>query len=442
MRASLSFGFICGLIATSIQSTFAAPRKADQPNVVVIVADDLGYGDIGVYGCKDIPTPHIDSLAKHGVRFTDGYVSCPVCSPTRAGLLTGRYQQRFGHEFNPGATQTTDPRFGLPLSERTLADRLQQRGYATGAVGKWHLGYRPEFQPLKRGFDEYFGFLAGARTYLHANAVPGNPILRGTEPVEEMEYLTDAFRREAVEYIERHRAEPFFLYLAFNAVHAPLEAADGNFTRFPEIAEPKRRTYAAMLAAMDDAVGAVLESLRKIALEERTLVIFVSDNGGPTKKTTSRNDPLRGYKGEVWEGGIRVPFLMQWKGHLPAGKVYDQAVMTLDILPTVVAAAGGSTLEETQLDGVNLLPYLTGENSSPPHAALFWRFGQRLAVRAGRWKLIKQPDDAQWKLFDLSTDLAEKNDLAAHHPEEVSRLVETFAAWNSELAEPRWNTPR
>jgi len=284
-----------------------------RPNVVVILADDLGYRDLGVQGCPDIPTPNIDSIARNGVRFTDGYVSCPICAPTRAGLATGRYQQRFGFETNPGPSAYADPSFGLPRSETTLAERMKSFGYATGMVGKWHLGYRQELQPTRRGFDEFFGFLEGANNYLPGRRGARNPILRGTEPVEEKEYLTDAFAREAAAFIDKRARDPFFLYLAFNAVHSPMEAIEGYLRRFSSIKDEKRRTYAAMSAALDDGVGRVLSALRRHRLEEDTLLFFWSDNGGPTPQTTSSNLPLRGYKAQVYEGGIRIPAMVQWK---------------------------------------------------------------------------------------------------------------------------------
>jgi arylsulfatase A-like enzyme len=335
----------------------AGAAETNKPNIVLIVGDDLGYGEILCRGKQDIPTPHLRSLATGGVCFTNAYVSCPVCSPTRAGLLTGRYQQRFGHEFNPGPATAAEAQFGLSLEETTIADRLKKLGYATGMVGKWHLGYRPEFHPQKRGFDEFFGFLGGAHSYTDSQADAANRILRGTEPVDEPAYLTDAFGREAVAFIERHKSEPFFLYLPFNAVHAPLQAPEKYQNRFSDIDNQKRRTFAAMLSAMDDAVGQVLEKLRADSLEENTLVFFITDNGGPTMQISSKNDPLRGFKGQVWEGGIRVPFIVQWKGHLPADKIVDAPVIALDILPTAVAAAGGQTTDGKKLDGVNLLPY-------------------------------------------------------------------------------------
>jgi arylsulfatase A-like enzyme len=425
------------------------------PNVLLIVADDLGYGELGAQGNSQIPTPHIDSIAQGGIRFTSGYVSGPYCSPTRAGLLTGRYQQRFGHELNPGPESTSVGRFGLPVEETTLAARLKQAGYATGMFGKWHLGYRPEFLPINRGFDEYFGFLGGAHSYLDASGDPHNPIVRDAKVVTDVDYTTTAFGREAAAFIERHKAEPWFVYLPFNAVHAPLQAPTEYLTRFAGIEDEKRRTYAAMTAALDDAVGVVLSKLKERQLEENTLIFFVSDNGGPTPQTTSSNKPLRGFKATTWEGGIRVPFFVQWKGRLPAGVVYAQPVIQLDILPTVLAAAAIEAQPDWKLDGVNLLPYLEGTLSSPPHEALFWRFGNQLAVRKGDWKLVKAPgagapfDEAAESatpegahLYNLAQDQGEQTNVAAQEPDKVKELTAEWAAWNAQLVPPAWHPIR
>lgn len=430
--------FLTSLLSAPVASrAFAAPRR---PNILVIVADDLGYADLGVQGCKDVPSPNIDSIARNGVRFTSGYVSCPVCSPSRAGLATGRYQERFGHEFNPGPAAAASENFGLPLTEVTLANRLKSLGYATGAFGKWHLGYRPEYQPQKRGFDEFFGFLGGAHSYVDALGDKANPIRRGTEPVDEKEYTTVAFAREALSFIDRHQREPFFVYLPFNAVHAPLQGLEKYLARFSSIQDPKRRTYAAMHSAMDDAVGRVLQMLRDTKNEENTLIFFISDNGGPTLSTTSRNDPLHGYKAQVYEGGIRVPFMMQWKGHLPAGKVYDAPVISLDIHPTAVAAAGGTVPPDAKLDGRNLLPYLSGSAKGIPHDRLFWRFGEQWAVRVGDWKLLRFSGEPE--LYNLAQDIGEKNNLASTDPGKAKELRAVYEAWNSHLMAPRWQNAR
>jgi arylsulfatase A-like enzyme len=375
-RAVALFAAAVGVWLSAAPPLAAQPaRQANRPNILILLADDLGYADIGANGCKDVATPNIDSLAKNGVRLTSGYVSGPYCSPTRAALLTGRYQQRFGHEFNSGPIQNADPNFGLPLTETTMADRLKANGYTTALVGKWHLGFERRFHPQRRGFDEFFGFLGGAHSYLQ-NRTNRNAIMRGTEPVKDMTYTTDMFGDEAVMFIERNKSTPWFLYLAFNANHAPMEATDKYLSRVEHIQDPLRRTFAAMHTALDDNIGKVLATLKKHGLENDTLIVFLSDNGGPTPVNASRNDPLRGFKAQTWEGGVRVPFIVQWKEKLPAGKVYAQPAMQIDILPTALAAMGVRAKPEWKLDGVNLLPYLTGENSGSPHDALYWRFGE------------------------------------------------------------------
>lgn len=430
---------ILGLaILTMLAAMTQAAESAQRPNILIIVADDQGYGDLGVQGCQDIPTPHIDSIAKNGIRCTSGYVSGPYCSPTRAGLMTGRYQQRFGHEFNPGPAAKTPADVGLPLTETTLADRLKTAGYATGMVGKWHLGYDAKFHPLKRGFEEYFGFLGGAHSYIDWEGDKANRILRGTGPVVEQTYLTDAFGREAVAFIDRHKQQdkPFFLYWTFNAVHLPLEATEKYLSRFPNL-NGKRRTYAAMTSAMDDAVGLVLAKLRETSLEENTLIFYISDNGGPVVNA-SNNGPLRGHKAQTLEGGIRVPFLVQWKGRLPAGKTYEQPVIQLDIHVTALAMAGIEIKPTMNLDGVNLLPFLKGEKQTPPHEALYWRFGKQTAIRMADWKLVRHNQGTELELYNLTQDIGESKNLAASLPDKVKELNTAWAKWNSTLVKPLW----
>jgi arylsulfatase A-like enzyme len=429
--------------------------ESNKPNILLIVADDLGYGELSIQGNPQIPTPNIDSLAKSGIRFTSGYVSGPYCSPTRAGLQTGRYQQRFGHEFNPGPAEASSPNFGLSVSEKTIGDRLKSAGYVTGWFGKSHLGYQPQYHPLKRGYDEYFGFLGGAHDYLDAAGDSHNPILRGTNRVNVIGYTTEDFGNEAVQFIRKHKAEPWFVYLPFNAVHAPLEAPDKYLQRFPNVEDRKRHVFAGMLSALDDAVGHVLNTVREQGQEENTLIFFISDNGGPTGQTTSSNGPLRGFKAQTWEGGIRVPYIIQWKNHLPAGKVDDRPVIQLDILPTALAAAGEQIRPEWKLDGVNLLPFLDGHRQDLPHSTLYWRFGGQIAIRKGDWKLVKAPgleagpqalagkastDGAE--LYNLTQDIGEKSNLAAAQPQKVRELAREWDTWNAELAEPAWRPQR
>jgi arylsulfatase A-like enzyme len=433
----------CGgnLASADQPATRPTTAAARRPNIVLIVADDLGYADIGAQGIsKDVRTPHIDALAAAGTRLTNGYVSCPVCSPTRAGLMTGRYQQRFGHEFNPGPNEAET--FGLPVDQVTLAQVLKDAGYATGMVGKWHLGFRPEMHPTQRGFDEFFGFLAGAHGY-DAVGQGRNALLRGTTPVESTDYLTDAFGREAAAFVERHAGgdKPFFLYLAFNAVHTPMQAPPKYLERFAGVADEKRRTMLAMLSAMDDAVGLVTDELRKAGAADDTLVFFLTDNGGPTRGNGSLNTPLRGTKGSTYEGGIRVPFLVTWPGRVPAGRVYEAPAIALDVFPTALAAAGAAPPRGETLDGVDLLPHLAGRAGAAPHDALYWRFGSQWAVREADYKLVRGgPEGVQ--LFDLSSDVGETNDLIAAKPDVAERLRAKYEAWNATLERPRWRDSR
>ncbi|MDX1948711.1 MAG: sulfatase-like hydrolase/transferase [Pirellulaceae bacterium] len=436
-RLMRHFFLAAALMALATGGMVAAAGK---PNILIIVGDDMGYADIGVQGCKDIPTPHIDSLAKNGVHCTSGYVSGPYCSPTRAGLMTGRYQQRFGHEFNPGPTPTAE--VGLPLTETTLADRLKSAGYATGMVGKWHLGDAEKFHPLSRGFQEYYGFLGGARSFfpIDGETNVGQRMLRGREVVPENEpYTTDTFAREATAFIDRHAAHPWFLYLPFNAVHTPMHATDKYLARFANVEDKNRRIYCAMMSAMDDAIGSVLAKLDEKKLTENTLIFFVSDNGGPPVNSSS-NGPLRGNKAQTWEGGIRVPYLVQWKGTIPAGRTFEQPVIQLDFHPTALAAAGVEA-KDAKFDGVNLLPHLKGEVSNPPHESLFWRFGPQMAIRHGNYKLVKGAGVDAPQLFDLATDIGEKNDLSQAKPEIYQDLTARYEEWNKTLEKPRWGQP-
>jgi arylsulfatase A-like enzyme len=429
-------------------------RAADdaKPNILIIVADDLGYGELTVQGFrKDIPTPHIDSIAQHGTRFTSGYVSGPYCSPTRAALLTGRYQQRFGHEFNPGPAQTAEAKVGLDLTQKTIGDRFKPAGYATAWIGKSHLGYDPEFHPLKRGFDHYFGFLGGAHSYLDSDGKGRDPIQRDGTPVK-VDYLTEAIGAEAVDFIGKQQGKPWLTYLAYNAVHAPLEAPEKYLARFASITDPKRQKFAALLSALDDSVGTVLAKLRETGQEENTLIFFIADNGGPTPSTTSYNGPLRGYKAQTWEGGVRVAWFVQWKGHLPEGKVDERPVIQLDILPTALAAAGVESQPDWKLDGVNLLPYLKGEKADRPHDALYWRFGEQIAVRKGDWKLVKAPGAGAQpgalaaggattqgaQLFNLAKDIGEQSNLATQEPDKVKELSAAWDQWNKDNVAPKW----
>ncbi|MBX3414238.1 MAG: sulfatase-like hydrolase/transferase [Pirellulales bacterium] len=418
---------------SSLAVSVHAGSDEHKPNVLVFLCDDTGYGEFGFQGANDIPTPHIDSIAAGGVRFTQGYVSGTYCSPTRAGLMTGRYQTRFGHEFNSTARVS-----GLSLEETTFADRFQSLGYATCAVGKWHLGQKPEYHPLKRGFDEFFGTLTNT-PFFHPTQLVDSRVSPAVEEIsDDSFYTTDAYAERCVDWLEKNKDKPWFLYVPFNAQHAPLQAPQKYLDRFPEVKDDKRQLFCAMMSAMDDAVGRVLAKVRDLGQEENTLIFFLSDNGGPTGVTTSRNGPLRGFKATTWEGGVRVPFCMQWKGKVPAGQTYENPVIQLDILPTALAATGLAVdpTSPKPLDGVNLLPYLTGENKDRPHQTLYWRFTPQWAIRDGDWKLVQGRDGGpQPGLFNLADDIGEKHDLAATHPDKVKELKAKWDAWNAEQAE-------
>jgi arylsulfatase A-like enzyme len=423
------------VLTAALLHTQAAETK---PNILFIVGDDMGYADVGFHKCKDIPTPNLDALAADGVRFTSGYVTGPYCSPTRAGLLTGRYQTRFGHEFNPGGGKS-----GLPLTESTIADRLKAAGYKTGLVGKWHLGSLEEMHPQKRGFEEFYGFLGGAHSYFNAGG-----IMRGTKQVDELDYTTDAFGREAVAFVEKHKSEPWFLYLAFNAVHTPMNATDDRLAKFPNVEDKQRRTYDAMMLAMDENIGKVRKALAATGQEKRTFICFISDNGGPTMKGVtvngSKNAPLRGSKRTTLEGGVRVPFLVVWPEHIKPA-VYEKPVIQLDLHATALAIAGVAPKAEWKLDGVNLLPFLTGKEKNTPHEALYWRFGEQMAIRMGDYKLVRYDlaaEDSKGtsavKLYDLGKDIGETKDLAATMPDKAKEMQTAWAEWDKSNVKPLW----
>lgn len=467
----------CLLITVTSLAFASLGQAADQPNIIVLLADDLGYGELSCQGNPEIPTPHIDSIAANGVRFTDGYVTGPNCSPSRAGFMSGRIPTRFGYENNPIGPRNEDPAIGFPASEVTIAETLQDEGYVTGIIGKWHLGGTAAYHPFRHGFEEFFGFTheghffvsppwKGVTTMLRRKTIPGggegrwigkkkliyhtwpsnepdydanNPIVRGGQPIEEHEYFTDAITREAVDFIDRHDDKPFFLYVPYNAVHSPLQGADAYMGKFAHIEDIQRRIFAAMLGNMDDSVGDILKQLRKSGLEENTIVFFLSDNGGPTKELTSSNLPLRAGKGAMHEGGLRVPFMVQWKGTIPAGKVYDKPVTSLDIYAT--AAANAKATAPKNIEGVDLVPYLTGKISGRPHETLFWRQGGKAGLRHGDWKLVrmggrKHVGNAKWELYDLSNDLSEENNLAKENPERLAELVAIWETMNGEMQNP------
>jgi len=458
---------IASVIVAAVSGCLFA-RDIGKPNIVIILADDLGYGELGCQGNPQIPTPNIDAIAAAGIRFTSGYVTAPNCSPSRAGLLTGRIQTRFGHENNPIGARNEVPGYGLPLTEKTIADRMLQAGYVSAAIGKWHLGGTAD----RRGFDEFFGFMheghyfvpqpwENVSTMLRRKVLPGggegrrtfgkvtysthmgntepdydadNPIVRGSQPVNERAYLTDAWTREAVSFINRNRDKPFVLYMAHNAVHSPLQGADKYMKRLAHIDDIHRRIFAAMLSNLDDSVGEVMAAIRNAGIERNTVVFFLSDNGGPTRELTSSNLPLRGGKGQLYEGGIRIPFMVQWKGTLPAGKVYEKMVVSTDIFATSLALAGVRSMPQT--DGVNLMPYLLGQKKDRPHEKMYWRQGGKSAVRVGDWKIVRHGSPKKagpWELYDLGNDLTESKNLKSTNPRKFEELLQVWQEYESQM---------
>ena len=436
MPLSPVFRPLCSVLAAVALSARAADQK---PNIVLFVADDMGYADCGPTGCKDIPTPNIDALAKNGVRFSNGYTSGCVCSPTRAGLISGRYQQRFGFDANaegkgkPGAERA--PR-ALDIAQTTLPQRLKTLGYATGAFGKWHLGADEGYLPTQRGFDTFYGILPHGLGATGPDGKSPPPTYRGTAVTETPKNHMEAFCGEALAFVDQHCKEPFLLYLPFTAVHGPFVGPQPWLDRHDAAAPKGRRTYGADLRQMDDIIGRVMARLRERGLEENTLVFFFSDNGGPGG--AANNGPYRGAKWTLWEGGIHVPFIAQWKGRVPGGRVLDHPVIQVDVAATALAAAGAELSPGWKLDGANLLPLLEGKTSAAPHEALYWRFGVQYAVRQGDWKLVKPHIDQAPRLHNLAQDPGEQNDLAPQQPERVKQLQALWDAWNADNEAPRW----
>jgi arylsulfatase A-like enzyme len=429
--------------AAAKQQLLAKIKRVDRigerpPNVVLILADDLGYADTSLYGSTTIPTPHIDALAAAGVRFSDAYVTAASCSPSRAGLMSGRYQQRFGFEFNTsGAAITHRTSRGLDPAAVTLADVLQKAGYATGMFGKWHLGTRAYFHPQRMGFDEFFGFLGGAHSFFPQEDEPVySTVMRGKTPLTEPEYLTDAFARETESFIQANKDKPFFAYVPFNAVHTPLEATDDYLNRFPNETDKRQQAYNAMTSALDDAVGRIVKALNDTGVGDNTLVIFLNDNGGPIYTQVQSNAPLRLGKLFLFEGGIRVPMIVTWPGVLDPGMVYGKPVSSLDVFPTACAAAGIDLPPDLKLDGINLLPCLKGESAESPHDALFWSNGPNKAVRLANWKLIIAGKHKF--LFDLDSDIGETKNLAEQKPEIAQKLEDVLKEWQRQMKPPAW----
>lgn len=413
----------------------AAEPAPPRLNILYLVADDLGYADLGVQGCADVPTPNLDSIAKNGVRFPNGYVSAPVCSPSRAGLITGRYQTHFGHEFNPQAGPVPP---SLPVGVKTAADWFKEAGYTTAHIGKWHIGdaIRGPSAPTSRGFDE--SVMSPGQNKVSPLIVFRN----GKRETPDDLYVDLAMGREAATYVEKHKSAPWFLYVAYLTPHVPLDVPAESEAKFAEIADVKRRKNAAMISLLDESVGRILKALRETGQEERTLIIFHSDHGAPFG-SGSYNSPLRGYKSSLLEGGIHVPILMQWKGTLSAGRVVDEPIISLDVLSTALGAAKVSVPADAKLDGANLLPYLTGKAEAPKRN-LFWRYGKQYAIRQGDWKLVHSIEKVTTPLvlttglYNLARDAGEQHDLSAEHSDKVKALQGLWDEWNTHNVRPLW----
>ncbi|MEM6841325.1 MAG: sulfatase-like hydrolase/transferase [Bacteroidota bacterium] len=416
--------------------------QSSKPNIILIVTDDQGWADVGFNGATDIPTPNLDRLARQGIIFSQGYVSHPYCSPSRAGLLTGRYQARFGHDCNP-PYQKNDSTVGTPLSETMLSEVLQDNGYRTAAIGKWHLGDHPSLLPPNRGFDHWFGFSSGGMNYWGQPDGDHKTVYRNQQPVDpqELHYLTDDFSEEAVGFIQENRRNPFFLYLAYNAPHAPDQVTPAYLEKTKHIEYGGRSVYAAMVAGVDAGVGKIDSTLLANNLKENTIIIFLSDNGGRAEHADNR--PFRGHKGMLFEGGIRVPFLITWPAAIKQSAKYPKPIISLDIFPTVLAATQSTTSKNLQLDGTDLLPYLSGQSDEVPHKILFWRSvgGFEYAVREGNYKLYKSSYKDRKLLFDIEQDPYEHKDIAAKYPEVVKSLDNKYQEWNRAMMDPQWVDP-
>lgn len=412
-----------------------------RPNIIVLYADDAGYADFG-FQRRPAPelasrTPCIDSIAKDGVKFTQAYMSGCVCSPSRAGMLTGRYQQRFGHESNlpPGS------KLGLPLDEKTVADRMRALGYKTGLVGKWHLGYEAAYHPNRRGFDWFYGLLQGSRPYKATpQPTPHQVLQENGKATEESGYVTDRLGDAAVRFIEQHKSEPFFLLVSFTAPHGPLQPKDEDYESLGDITNDRRRKYAGLVRSLDDNVGKVIAALRDNDLDERTLVVFTNDNGGQTQ-TGAINKPLRGRKGMLVEGGIRVPLAIRYTGHIQKGREITMPVIALDCLPTFVVLGGGKVDPTWKLDGADLSPWLAGDHEEPLERDLYWRAGGsggEAALRHAHFKLHRKDAGSAFALYDLEADVGEARDIAADNAELVQQMAARYRSWDEQLVEPLW----
>tara|TARA_Y100000817_G_scaffold289390_1_gene259336 strand:+ start:13320 stop:14729 length:1410 start_codon:yes stop_codon:yes gene_type:complete len=441
----IRFLFILSLTLNLISCDFS---NDNPPNIIVIISDDQGYADVGFHGSKEIFTPNIDRIANNGVFFTEGYVSYAVCSPSRAGLITGRYQNRFGYTRNI-LLAPKDSLMGLPLTEQTLPEVLNNVNYKTKAIGKWHLGAHESLVPEKRGFDEFFGFLIGGHRYFPDDLTLNDltearrqmdgyitRIYDNGKRIDTKKYLTEELSDNAVNFIDDNSDNPFFMYLSYNAPHTPLQATQRDLERNSHIDIEKRRTYAAMVSSMDDGIGLILDKLEEKNISDNTIVIFFSDNGGVEWYNFSDNGPLRGIKGDFFEGGIRVPFVMQWPKKIRAGIKYDKPIIALDIFATVASAAKAEKYIKNKIDGVNLLPYLNGDKNESPHEYLYWKNPDKDidVVRDERYKYLRIKNEEY--VFDLKNDMSEESNIIDSSKPIYNRLKSKFKEWEKDMIDP------
>ncbi|WP_078086085.1 sulfatase-like hydrolase/transferase [Microbulbifer mangrovi] len=434
----------------------ATAEKIEKPNIVVILADDLGYADVGFNGSKDIVTPNLDKLANQGMMFSEAYTAHPFCGPSRAALMTGRYPHKIGSQFNLPVRGSF---LGVPTEEKFVSKMLQESGYFTGAVGKWHLGEAPEFHPNRRGFDEFYGFLGGGHNYFPeqykkvyerqvANGVTNfdhyiMPLEHNGKEVDENEYITDALSREGANFVRKavDTGKPFFLYLAYNAPHVPLQAKQEDMDEFPDIKDKKRKTYAGMVYAMDRGVGKLVDTLEETGQLDNTLIVFFSDNGGKLQ-FGANNYPLKEGKGSVYEGGFRTPMVMHWPKQLKAGSKFEHPVKALDLFPTFAGLAGAELEQESRLDGKNIFPFL--QSGDAPHKdELIFALRHRgsysdAAVRRNEWKAVKVGEGVPWRLFNIEKDKGEEENLADKHPVMLRDMVREMEKWSWDNQQPRW----
>lgn len=438
--------FFTVLFCLLLQNSFTQKK-----NIIFLFADDAGYNDFGFQGGKYFDTPNLDKLAKEGMVFKQAYTTAAVCGPSRAGLLTGIYQQKFGIEENnvPGymskSSKLLGDEMGLPLHLKTIGDYLKPQGYKSVVFGKWHLGNADKYHPLKRGFDEFYGFRGGARNFfeLTEKQQQKKPEDRWEHNFgnykEPKKYLTDAIADEACNFMERNKNNPFFMYVSFNAVHAPLQATKEDLEKVKHL-KGKRKILAAMTIALDRACGQILTKLKALGLEENTMIVFSNDNGG-SDGTNSSNYPLSGCKSNHLEGGIRVPCIIKLPNVVKAGATYAKPISMLDMLPTFLNISGGNATQFKELDGVDLIPFITGKKKDNPHEVLFWKKENRGVVRKGDWKLLRYPDRPA-ELYNLKEDISESNNLAYKYPDKVRELFKVLWNWESELERPLWQLKR